>query len=571
MLRELRIRNVAVIEEAVLPLAEGLTILTGETGAGKSILIDALQLVLGARSSEELFRAGSDEAEVEAAFELPPGSGALPLLAGEGIPAEAGECLVLRRHLHRDGRSRAYVNGRLCTAGTLRALAEHLVDIHGQHAGQPLLDPRRHREFLDAAAGLAESVQGYRERFLRWQALGRERESLAAAERGRVERQELLAFQQREIEAARLDAEEEASLTAERAVLANHEKLFAAVDGAYGILEESDEAALDRLGAAAVRLGDAAAIDPRLQEIQDTLETGLVHLREAARGLRDYRGRLEFDPGRLDAIESRLHDIGRLKRKYGSTVRAVLDHLARVRADLAALDRAEGRLAELDQAIAELAQDLAGRAGAISATRQSAARGLETAVTAELAELGMSRADFRVQVVSEASAERPFGPYGADAVEFLIAPNPGEPLKPLQRIASGGELSRVMLAVRTVLAAVDATPTVIFDEIDAGIGGGMGEVVGRKLVQTSRQRQVLCVTHLPQIACFADQHLVVSKRVVGDRTETSVEHLDGEARVQEVGRMLRGPERSPIAVQHARELLEGATRLKKRVKPGAKG
>jgi DNA repair protein RecN (Recombination protein N) len=392
---------------------------------------------------------------------------------------------------------------------------------------------------------------------------------LAVAERDRGKRQELLAFQEREIAAARLDAEEEEALASERAILVHHEKLFAAADGAYGILEESDGAVLDRLSVAAARLGDAAAIDERLRESLETLETGLVHLREAARGLRDYRNRMEFDPGRLDAIESRLYDIGRLKRKYGATVREILDHLARVRAELRDLEQAEGRLSGLDQAIAELAEDLGRRAKAISAARQEAARGLGEAVTSELGELGMARAGFRVEVAPEESAGRPFGPYGADAVEFLIAPNPGEPLKPLHRIASGGELSRTMLAVRTVLAAADGTPTVIFDEIDAGIGGGMGEVVGKKLVQTSRQRQVLCVTHLPQIACFADQHLVVSKSVVGNRTETRVVQMHGEDRVQEVSRMLGGPGRSPIAVQHARELLEGAERLKRRMRFGA--
>lgn len=562
MLRELRIRNVAVIEEAVLSLAEGFTVLTGETGAGKSILIDALQLVLGARGSEALLRSGSEEAEVEAAFELPADSGARALLVAEGIPAETGEWLLMRRHLARDGRSRAYVNGRLTTAGALRALAEHLVDIHGQQAGQPLLDPKRHRECLDAYAGLGDAVRAYRERYLRWQALAREGDELEAAERDRTERQEILTFQEREIAAARLEAGEEEALAAERTVLANHEKLFAAVDGAYGSLEESEEPLLDRLGAAAGRLREAAAIDPRLAEVLETLQSGLVTLREAARGLGDYRGRLDFDPGRLDAIESRLHEIGRLKRKYGGTVTEILDRLARVRADLALLDGSGQRRAELARALADLARDLTDRAASLATRRAEAGRGLGAAILTELGELGMKRAAFQVRVTP--TAEPPFGPTGADQVEFLFSPNPGEPAKPLHRIASGGELSRVMLAVRTVLAAADATPTVIFDEIDSGIGGGMGEVVGRKIAATSRQRQVLCVTHLPQIACFADRHLVVSKRVVKERTETGVRPVADEARVEELTRMLRGPSSSSIAVQHARELLEGAARLKRR-------
>ncbi|MFA5027397.1 MAG: DNA repair protein RecN [Candidatus Methylomirabilota bacterium] len=565
MLRELRIRNVAVIEEAVLSLAEGLTVLTGETGAGKSILIDALQFVLGSRSSEELLRSGADEAEVEAAFDLGPASGARTLLLAEEIPAEPGEPLLLRRLLARDGRSRAYVNGRLSTASTLRALAEHLVDIHGQHAGQPLLDPKRHCACLDAYAGLDETVEAYRERFRRWQSLARERELQAAADRDRESRQELLVFQEREIAAAALQPDEEEALAAERGVLANHEKLFAAVDGAYGTLEEAEDAALDRLGAAAGRLREAAEIDARLQELLETLETGLVNLGEAARGLRDYRSRLEFDPTRLDAIEARLHEIERLKRKYGRSARELLAHLARVRSELAALGNSEEHRAALDRSLAELAHELAGRAGQLSAARDEAAAGLEAAILAELRALGMAQARFQVRVAREASPDQPFGAAGADRVEFLIAPNPGEPVKPLHRIASGGELSRVMLAVRTVLAASDATPTVVFDEIDTGIGGAMGEVVGRKLVQTSRRHQVLCVTHLPQIACFADRHLVVEKRMTRDRTETSVAPVTDEARVEELSRMLRGASRSTIVFQHARELLEGASRLKLRM------
>jgi DNA repair protein RecN (Recombination protein N) len=569
MLRELRIRNVAVIEKAVLAPAGGLTVLTGETGAGKSILIDALQLVLGARSSEDLLRAGSEEAEVEAAFDLPAGA-VQEILAAEGIAAEAGEGLLLRRHLYRDGRSKAYVNGRLCTAGTLRSLAEHLVDIHGQQAGQPLLDPKRHREFLDAYAGLAEELLAYRRQYLAWQVLARERETLQAAERERAQRVDLLQFQQREIEPVRLLPDEEEALEAERAVLVNHERLFAAVDGVYTLLEESEEAVLDRLGGASARLTEAAAIDTRLVESLETLQTGLVHLTEAARALRDYRGDLEFDPGRLDAIESRLHEIGRLRRKYGGTVPEILAHLEGVRRELAALERSAGRLEELEREIADLHRDLAQRAVSLSASRQQAAERLGAAVGGELRELGMGRAAFEVRVTPGGGGESTPGPYGGDLVEFLISPNPGEALKPLHRIASGGELSRVMLAIRAILAAADATPTVVFDEIDAGIGGGMGDVVGRKLVQTSRRHQVLCVTHLPQIACFADQHLVVTKQMGRQRTDTTVAAVDEEARVEELGRMLRGAERSAVVIQHARELLDGAMRLKKRMR-GAGG
>jgi DNA repair protein RecN (Recombination protein N) len=566
MLRELTIRNVAVIDELTVSFVPGLNVLTGETGAGKSILIDALQLVLGARGSEELLRSGADEATVEAAFDVGRTSRAVELLEAEGIAAEPGEFLVVRRHLFRDGRSKAYANGRLTSAATLRALAERLVDIHGQQPAQPLLDPRRHRELLDAYAGAAEDVRAYRDRYARGQALRREREALLQADRERAQRQDLLEFQRREIEAARLTAGEEEALAAEHAVLSNHERLFAAVEQAYGALEESDDAVLERLAAAATRIREAAAIDQRLREVLEALETGSVHLREAARGLRDYRGRIDFDPQRLDAIEARLHEIGKLTRKYGGSVAEILEHLARVQKDLEALERSEARLAELDQALSEIQREMAGRAERLSQARRRAARKLRDAILAEIRELGMVRATFEVQVAPAAPGDAALGPYGIDEVEFLISPNPGEALKPLHKIASGGELSRVMLAIRVILAAADQTATLIFDEVDAGIGGSMAETVGRKLVVASRRHQVLCVTHLPQIASFADHHVVVSKRALRDRTETTVQALGGDDRAQEIARMLGGPSRSATPLQHANELLEAASRLKKRLK-----
>lgn len=566
MLRELTIRNVAVIEELTVTLVPGLNVLTGETGAGKSILIDALQLVLGARGSESLLRSGAEEAAVEAAFDAGPGSRAMELLEAEGIAVEPDEPIVLRRQLFRDGRTKAYAGGRLTSVATLRTLGECLVDIHGQHPGQLLLDPRRHRELLDGYAGAADEARAYRERYGAWQALRREREALLSAERERAQRQDLLEFQRREIEAARLTIGEEEALVAEHAILSNHERLFAAVEQAYVMLEESDEALLARLSAAAVRVREASGIDARLREVLEALETGAVHLREAARGLRDYRARIEFDPERLEAIQTRLHEIGKLKRKYGATVGEVLEHLTRVRADLAGLEHSETRLGELQQMLTAAQQDLASRAERLSAARRRAAPKLQEAILAEIHELGMAKASFEVAVRSAAAGEEALGPHGVDEVEFLISPNPGEPLKPLHKIASGGELSRTMLAIRVILAAADQTPSLIFDEVDAGIGGNTAEMVGRKLTAVSRQRQVLCVTHLPQIACFADHHVVLSKRSLRDRTQTTAQILPSAERARELARMLGGLSRSETPVQHATELLEAANRLKKRMK-----
>ena len=566
MLRELSVNNVAVIDTLTVPFVPGLNVLTGETGAGKSILIDALQLVLGARSSEDLLRSGTDEAVVEAAFDPPANPAGRAVLEAEGIAVESGEFLILRRHVFRDGKSKAYVGGRLTSAATLRALAESLVDIHGQHPGQPLLDPRRHREFVDAYAGVLSELGIYREQFAAWQGLQRERDALLAAERERERRTELLEFQRRELESAHLEPDEEEALAAERGILANHERLFSTVQQAYVELEESEGAVLMRLGPLATRLRDASAIDARLHEILEALETAMVHLGEAARGLRDYRGRIEFDPQRLEGIEARLHEIAKLKRKYGGGVADLLAHLTGVRRDLEALEQSEARLQGVERALRASASDLLRRATALSAARTRAAQTLQAAVRVELGELGMAKAAFEVRVAASAGDEAALGPHGLDAVEFLISPNPGEAVKPLHKIASGGELSRVMLAIRTILADADRTPTVIFDEVDAGIGGSMGEVVGRKLSAASSRHQVLCVTHLPQIACFGDHHLLVQKRSLADRTETTVRVLAPEERPREVARMLGGPSRSATALDHANELLGAAARLKRRLK-----
>jgi DNA repair protein RecN (Recombination protein N) len=566
MLHELTITNVAVLEGVTVPFRSGLNVLTGETGAGKSILIDALQLVLGARSSEELLRAGADEAVVQAAFDLPEDPRAGALLEAEGIAADPGEFLSIRRHLFREGKSKAYVNGRLTSAATLRALGDLLVDIHGQHLGQPLLDPRRHREFLDAFAGLAEEAREYRRRFGDWRRLLEEQEALQGLERDRARRQAALEREVEEIGGAQLRADEEEGLLAERAVLANHERLFAAVEEAYTGLEESDTAVLAGLARLAARLREAVEIDPRLRESFEGMATALVHLGEAARELRDYRGRIEFDPARLEGIEARLHEIGRLKRKYGGDAAALLRRLDDAQRELGGLEGSQARLETLSCQIADCLRDVEGRAERLTAGRRRAAVRLQEAILTELAALGMAKAAFEARVQSGPPEPQGLGPWGRDEIEFLIAPNPGEGLKPLHRIASGGELSRIMLAIRVILAEADETPTLIFDEVDAGIGGSMADVVGRKLLAVGRTRQVLCVTHLPQIACFGDAHLRVTKQSRDHHTETRVELLEGETRTHELARMLGGPARSATGVQHAIELLEAASRLKKRIR-----
>ena len=574
MLRDLRIRNFALIDELTLAFAPGLTVLSGETGTGKSIIFDALALVLGGRAQGEQIRQGEDEAAVEAAFEAV-GCPVLEALGAGGIPAEPGEPLILRRLVGRDGRSRGYANGTMTTAAGLRALGALLVDVHGQHQAYSLLATKRHRELLDAFAGLEEEVRTFAAEHRRLVALREERERLAAGEREKAARQELLEHQGKEIAAARLAPDEEERLEAERAILANAERLAAAAAGAFETLYGDEGAIVERLGGAMARLREAARIDARLAPALEGCQTAAVQLEEAAAILRDYRDRLDFDPGRLEQIEERLHAIQRLKRKYVRTVPELLAYQEELGVELAKLERSEDRLRELETEIAAAVSGLTTRAEGLSRERARAARKLREEVQAELADLGLGRARFEVAVerASEGegvTGEGPrFGPVGWDAVEFRIAPNPGEGLRPLARIASGGELARVMLAIKIVLAASDDIPTLILDEVDAGIGGPMGDAVGRKLALAARARQVICITHLPQIAAYADCQLRVDKRPARGRTETAVTVLDEGQRVRELARMLGGRPGAETPEKHAEELLAAAERWKRQKKLSA--
>ncbi|MFQ5532649.1 MAG: DNA repair protein RecN [Candidatus Methylomirabilales bacterium] len=564
MLREIAIRHFTVVEEARAHFGPGLNVLTGETGAGKSIVIGALTLTLGARSGAELIRAGAEEAVVEAAFAQPESGTVTDLFASQGIPLEPGEDLLLRRHVAREGRSRGYVNGTMTGAGTLRALGEHLVDIHGQHESVLLQSPRRHLELLDAFGGLTEQVRGYQTLYRRRQALKEEREVLERDEREKARLKDLLEHQIREIDAIHLVEGEEDALQAERAILANYEKILMAVEEAYARLE-ADGGVLSGLSGASGRLREAGRIDARLAPLEGMAEEAKTLLQEVALSLRDYRDRLDFDPNRLEAIEGRLHTISLLKKKYGATVAEILGYQEQAALDLKRVEGAEERLAALHGEIQAVEADLWEKAERLSKGREAAAVKLAPEVVCELNELGMSRADFRVEL-KRAPGEDGRGslkPAGLEEAEFLIMPNPGEGFKPLGKIASGGELSRFMLALKNVLSSVDQTPTLVFDEVDAGIGGRMADVVGRKLWKVSRQRQVICITHLPQIAVFADAHLRVEKEVRKGRTGASLTPLSTEERVEELGRMLGGPERSATPFTHARELLQAATRWKR--------
>ncbi len=567
MLRELRVRNLAVIESLTVPFGPGLNVLTGETGAGKSILIDALTLLLGERAQPaETIRAGAESATIEAVFDAPRKSPVATLLQEHGITLEDGQ-LVVRRELVRGGRGRVFLNDANTTLALLERLGETLVEVHGQHEHQALLRSARHLDLLDAFAGLGILRDRLRQRHDEWRSASAELDALRVSARDQVARTTQYRETMAEIDGARLRPSEEEELREERRRLVNAERLAEGATGAYRELYDDPASAVERAGRAASLLRDLARIDPEIQPTIQALDTALVHLDETARVLRSYRDGVVFDPPRLDAIERRMDEIGRLKRKYGESVEAVLTLRVRLETDLEGLARAgedEGRLAER---VERLRTELVTRATDLAERRDQAVGRLETAVLAELAALDLEGAVFRVRLVRERAGQGELGvgpqawrlgPKGVDQAEFLFSGNAGEDARPLARIASGGELSRTMLALKVVLAATDAVPVLIFDEVDVGIGGKTADTVGKKLRQVSRTRQVLCVTHLPQIAAYADQHFRVEKREDDGRTATTVAALVKNDRVREVARMLGGESVTDTSLQHALELITQA-------------
>jgi DNA repair protein RecN (Recombination protein N) len=567
VLRELRIRNLAVIESLTVPFGPGLNVLTGETGAGKSILIDALTLLLGERAQPaETIRAGAETATIEAVFDVPASSPVSAVLKEHGIALEDDRLLV-RRELVRGGRGRAFLNDTNTTLALLEKLGETLVEVHGQHEHQALLRPTRHLDLLDAFAGLGILRERLRQRHDEWRSASAELDALRASARDQVARTAQYRESIAEIDAARLRVGEEEEQREERRRLMNAERLAEGATSAYRELYEDPASAVDRAGRAATLLRELTRLDPSIQPTIQALDTALVQLDETARALRAYRDGVVFDPPRLEAIERRLDEIGRLKRKYGESVDAILTLRARLDSDLANLARAgedEGRLAER---VDRLRTDLITRATDLAERRDQAVAKLEASVVAELAALDLQAAVFRVRLGREQAGPGDLsvgpqawrlGPRGVDQAEFLFSGNAGEEARSLGRIASGGELSRTMLALKVVLAATDAVPVLVFDEVDAGIGGRTADTVGKKLREVARTRQVLCVTHLPQIAAYADQHFRVEKREGRGRTATTVVALVRGDRVREVARMLGGESVTNTSLQHARELITQA-------------
>ncbi len=568
MLRELRIKNLAVIEEVAVPLGPALNVLTGETGAGKSMLLDAVLLVTGGRAHLDLIRSGADAAVVEAVFDADPKSPVRAILEEAGLHAEEGD-LIIRRELTRSGRTRAFVNDSAVTVGLLERLGEHLVEIHGQQEHQHLLEPVRQLELFDRFAGAEKLQSRVAALVAEW---GHARAALAdlrLSARDRSQKEDLYRFQLSEIEAARLKPGEEEALRAERRRLQNAERLADGLNRVMGHLYDDPESAVSLLGRAAQLLAELARLDPDLTTALEALEPAQVHVQEAVPRLRSLRDRLSFDPERLEELDARLDVLTRLKRKYGESEEAILAYRELIRAELDRMEHHEETLTTAEATVARSADAAGGEALALSELRRAATSNFERLVQQELRSLGMEKARFTVALSREPAAPGEPGagvegwrvtPRGIDYLELQFSPNPGEEPRPLARVASGGELSRIMLGLKAILADVDRIPALVFDEVDAGIGGRVADQVGQKLARVARGRQVLCVTHLAQIAAYASHHLRVLKHVRAGRTRTRVDLLNEPERVGELARMLGGEQVTDAARRHARELYAAARR-----------
>jgi DNA repair protein RecN (Recombination protein N) len=555
MLADLTIENYAVIERLRVRFHRGLNLLTGETGSGKSIVVDALGLLLGGRASSDMIRTGAERARISGIFEAPEAKEARALLASAGIETEDGE-LLIEREILSGGKSRAFAGSRPVTAALLRDLAQYLGDIHGQHEQQRLFEADAQLEILDAFAGASGLADEVHEAYRRWRACREELDDLERTEQEKLRLADLWSFQRREIEQASPHPGEDTALEIERRRLQNFARIEEAASSAYEALYDSPESALARIRAAARRLEELARIDPSLEILAGSLKPTEYAIEEASYALRDYLSHLEANPGRLEEIESRLAALDKLKRKYGATLEEVLSYLEEVRAQMEAVENAEERRAALTRQLDELSKTYEEAAGRLSRQRRDAARKLAKRVEEELASLAMERTLFRVE-----TAPAPWSERGIDAVRFLVSPNVGEEPRPLDKVASGGEISRIALALKTCAAAKPPRApvpvrTLVFDEVDAGIGGRAAEVVGRRLKQLAAASQVLCVTHLPQIAGFADHHYYVEKKETAGRTSAAVRELEGEERTREIGRMLSGEKLTPEALKHARKLIE---------------
>jgi len=540
VLLELVIENYAVVDRLRVRFHPGLNLLTGETGSGKSIVVDALGLLFGGRASADLIRSGHDRARISGIFTAPD-------LGKLDLDVEQGE-LLIEREILAGGKSRAFIGSRPAAAALLREIAPLLGDIHGQHEQQLLFSSDAQLRMLDLFAEAGDTV---RDLFSRWTAAGRELSELERTEQEKLRLLDLWNFQKKEIESAAPKVGEDSALELERRLLMNVGRVQENAAAAFAALYDSPESALALVRAATKKLDDVARIDSSVGPMRETLEPAAIAIQEASYSLRDYLDKLEANPARLEQVEERLAALDKLKRKYGATLEEVIRFLDEAQEQISAVENAGERMATLRKQQSELASQFETAAARLTMVRKKAARELERLVVTELAALAMERSVFRIEV-----AAAPWSETGADGVRFLVSANAGEGARPLEKVASGGELSRIALALKTCLAASGAGRTLVFDEVDAGVGGRAAEGIGRRLKKLAAADQVLCVTHLAQIAGFADHHYRVEKHESRGRTVASVEELDRPGRVREIGRMLSGETLTSEALKHAERLIE---------------
>jgi DNA repair protein RecN (Recombination protein N) len=565
MLRDLYIKDFAIIDSLHLSFAEGLNVLSGETGAGKSIIVGALNLLLGGRASADLIRTAKDEALVEAVFDIESCPETRQCVQSWGIDSEDSQ-LIIRRIIARSGKNKIFIGDRLATMQMLTQLGSSLLDISGQYSQQLLLQTENHLDILDTYGGLLPLRTDYQEQFNRYTDMLRELNGLLELEKNKSQRRDLLSFQYDELEKVQLVPGEEEELLKERQILAHAEKLYEKTYGVYSALYEADEALLGNLKKAAVSVEEAAGIDNELNPLRENLNSLIFTLEDVALSLRGYAEKIPLDSGRRELVENRLSDLQRLKKKYGKSASELISYQQEIEQELSALQGSSQRIEALREELHKEAHQLWKAAEEISSKRQQAARSLKKLIEQELATIGMKKTAFftmmekaeRPAAVDDACSLGGLSSRGMDTAEFYIAPNVGEEPRPLSKIASGGELSRIVLAIKKIVARHYRVGTLLFDEVDAGIGGAVAESVGEKLQEISGTHQVLCITHLPQIACFGSAHFSVRKIIQDGRTITSVQLLDADERLDEITRMLGGKNITEKTRAHALEMLKGA-------------
>ncbi len=554
MLNHLSIKNVAVIDELEVSFYDGMSVLTGETGAGKSIIIDSINMILGDRANKELVRFGEEKAVVQAVFDA--NKAAMKILEENDIEAEDNQIIITRK-ITKDGKSTARINGIVVTLNTLRELSDCLINIHGQHDNQALLNPRKHINFLDDYAGDLETLDEYKALYRKMKAVERDIKSLEMDEKEKMQRIDLLEYQIKEIETANLTRGEEEELKNQRDVISNAEKIKSAAASAYEKLYESSDtpSAYDNLSMAANELAEIAELNPAVKSVYDVVSEAVYSIEDASGELKSFADTVDFDEKALDETEERLDLISKLKRKYGSTIEAVLEYLSKIKSELNDIRLSNEKTAELQSELTKITAKLKAASECLTAIRRKSAEELQNKIEQSLRELNMEKARFCVEVEDSGA----YTENGADNVEFLISANPGEPLKPLVKIASGGELSRVMLAIKSIIADTDDVETLIFDEIDTGVSGNAALKIAKMLAKIGRKKQVVCITHLPQLASAANTHYLILKNTEGELASTTLAELDQNGRETELARIIDGGDISKTALSHAREMLKNAS------------